>query len=415
MNEKIKKIVDNLIQFPKDMINMIEHPIKTLKTGAKNLNNNLNPKIIVTPVFAKNFENTYNSINARGFYDYCNHEQNGSTLFDIVKNVEKTTRNKDENEPKIRTIRKNPKVAKKLVLEFFEECLPNKAEEVKDIFNNEHPLFKDDNNVSYVIIKKKHFYRKSQHNISSSEKTKCLGLFSTMDGTINDWVALAHETAHALSSATSQYASGKFKHGNSDVYFDRDATAEIESHIIEELFSDYMLRRGKNPKEKYKFEQKDILALKAENNASLHFDADVIKDESEIIKCLPTPVTFEGLQKLEKDLKDKKNGRLLYTLRSMKYDSDMRSPHLMRYFVGRIVADEWIWAYRNSTEEKQKEMCKNFEKYLDKCSTFGLNSACEFLLGQNFEKVAQNFIERFNATKKESKNQESEENITAKK
>ena len=164
--------------------------------------------------------------------------------------------------------------------------------------------------------------------------------------------------------------------------------AEIESLIVERLFAHHLLEIGKIKQEDYDY-------LDREQEDSLIYEANIIKEEQNVIRQLPMPITFESLNSLVEKLKQKeKTTRLISRIKKMNKSTYKRSRYYFRYFVGRIVAYEWFDRFQASTSEQQKEMLEKFEQYLDKNVNYGLNSACEFLLGQNFEKAVLSFIEK---------------------
>ena len=384
MKEETKKHVQKIIASIKENAKPIVNTIKKRPFYVEDF--------YVTKKFAKEFEALSKKIDAHGFCSYCDQKQENLSIYEIARELEKNVKYNDDDYS-AKKIKKDANLAKRLVLSFYDEYLPNKAKEVEQIFKNEHPLFKDEKNKSHVKIKKVYFYKQQNSFVGTQDGHKFLSFQVTIDGTIADWITLAHESSHAVSSSMQQYLK-HFKRSRYDIRFDREAISEIESLITENLFVDFLFKKGK-------ITQEDVDGINNANIDSLVFETNVIREEQDVIKQLPLPVDFKSLDDLVTKLKQEGKMRLVSRIQKMNKSESRRGYYLFRYFVGRIVADEWFCKFKASTPEEQKQILGNFEQYLEKNERFGLNSACEFLLGQNFENIALSFIERH---KKQSAN-----------
>lgn len=182
--------------------------------------------------------------------------------------------------------------------------------------------------------------------------------------------------------------------------FEKDCVCEIESHIIERLFNRFLIKKGL-------YTNEDLENYEKGQQASLFSEINLIREERDIIKNLPCPVSYESLDKLVKGLQKNNQSRLIDRVKKI-HDEDKCSSYMFRYVVGRIVADQWIRGFENATNHQTRvEMLNKFQAYLDKTHKLDLDSACEDLLGQNFACVIEDYITTNN--KKRFENEKSDE------
>ncbi|MBQ7602683.1 MAG: hypothetical protein IJU58_00850 [Clostridia bacterium] len=278
---------------------------------------------------------------------------------------------------------------------FFETYLPKKANEANQILDGTHPLFLDKKGKTKVHITKS--YRPWRKDLSSSVAyipgDSFLRLNIYLLGSFEDYTTTAHELAHSLSAIVQSYPkNAKNIEENIDKdldeeFFKTDSAGEIESLICEYLYLDYVQQTKQ-------FSAKDVQEHKLSLDDSLYHYAKLISEEQQIVSKLDFPITQQGLTNLYNFYKQQGNQKLVYRIRKMCQGgiTEHNSVYIFRYFVGHIVASEWIKQYSNSTQVQKQKMLDVYQDYLGKTDTLEMEDACQMLLGKSFEKIATQYI-----------------------
>lgn len=340
----------------------------------------------ITEKFAKEFDEKCATANLHGFFNFLqNNSQILAYLSEIGRNII-TPQTKPD-----RVMPLDEKTIKNVVQEFYETYLPQKANEVQKILNGTHPLFIDEKgnaNIDFTTDTS----NQSFSYVKISGKNLELNVF--IKGLASDLRITAHEIAHALSSHH-QYLTNLLQSNASaqeiDEYkrfrgdFQRDCIGEIESHIVERLFNDFSVKKGI-------YSQNDIDNYEQQEQNKLLGYTNLIREEFDIIKQLPCPVTYENLVKLVQKLQKDGQERLLERIKIMHDNQGEYSANAFRYVVGKIVAKIWMQKFTSlKNSDKKAEMLNNFQSYLDKTHLLSLDSACKELLGQDYIEIIKNF------------------------
>lgn len=278
---------------------------------------------------------------------------------------------------------------------FFESYLPKKAAEVKQILDGTHPLFLDKKGNTWVHITKS--YRPGRKDFSSSVSyipgDNFLRLKVYLIGNFEDYTATAHELSHSLSAIVQSYPkNAKEIEENVDseldeAFFKKDSAGEIESLICEYLYLEYIQQTKA-------FSAQDVQTHKLSLDNDLYYYSRLISEEQQVVSKLNFPITQQGLTELYKSYQQQGNKNLVLRLRKMCQSgiTEHNSVYVFRYFVGHIVANEWIKQYTSSTQPQKQQMLDIYQDYLDKTDTLEMEDACQMLLGKSFEKIATQYI-----------------------
>ena len=292
-----------------------------------------------------------------------------------------------------------------LVKNFFAKCMPQKAEEAKQILDKTHPYFIDENGNSHVQFIQVPKGDRRSSSVGQNGSNMYLNFDIYIHGSLDDLRTTAHETSHALSSHHQHLIqlirSGVSKKEIEDyTRFKADAQSvgEIESHIVEALFNQYLLSNNI-------YTQEDMQNYEQGARNSLQHDINVVRQESDIIRDLNGDMSEKSLNKLYTNYM--RTGKKQLASRIEKIVSESNSSHMFRYVVGRVVADRWIDKFNNSTKTEKEQMLTAFQNYLDHTHEMTVDKACQTLLGANFVSLAQDYA-------KSQQNQIQTENIASK-
>lgn len=346
--------------------------------------------------FAQEFDDKCRKWNSHGFLRYATEPDfYGCSLIDLIAQVEDQLKPTKVNPERKINLTENELTTH--IINFFSTYMPKKAEEVKQICNKTHPLFIDADGKSHISF---HKVGTSDHRSSSvghPGENSFLSFDVFLHGDIDDLRVAAHEMSHALSSRN-QHIVKDIRMGkkiNMKVDWDFDGATEIESLITEKLFNRYLVKSGLYSKE-------DVNNYENAEINSLITEICLIRQETDVLKNLPCPVTQESLNALVKNLEKEHNTRLLHRIEAM-HDDHKSSPYMFRYIVGRIISDQWAKRFDGSDKETQETMLDNFQDYLTNAHGMTYDQTCDKLLGNSFQEVAENYcLDKINDRKKEN-------------
>lgn len=368
------------------------HMLNIFKNTSGNSQNGQNRNSLqISKQYATEFEDKCARNNAHGFLRFVTEpDYNNISLLDLMAQTENVLRFQKTQPPKQLAL--NEQDIKAHMNSFFSQYMPKKVEEVRQILDRTNPYFIDRDggcHINFIPVS------------AGDAHTSSVGHFGTrsflefnvyLHSSIDDLTLTAHELSHAVSSHHKHLIDlirGGAQYSEIEKYtkknFDRDCSCEIESHITEKLFNKYLVEKGLYSKE-------DLDNYEALQQCSLISEINLIREESDILKQLPCPVTQESLSTLVENLQNNHNDRLIKRIEKM-HDNNRSSSYMFRYVVGRIVADRWIKNFdKCENQEKQKEMLDNFQDYLDNTHSSNLDNACENLLGQNFNCTVEDYV-----------------------
>lgn len=295
-----------------------------------------------------------------------------------------------------RKVARNKKQTEQYVEGFFAEYMPQKLDEVKQIFNGTHPLFINKKGKKQVSFKKAYRGEKSS-GVQHVPGTTNLRFYINLYGDLNDYITTAHEISHALSASMQNLSLNNYDpHAKlTEKSYEKDCMCEIESHITEKLFVEYMHN-------KKIFSDQDVKNYNDDVKEDMYFHSRLLSEELKIISVLPPALTIKSLSGYYENLKKSEDARLMRRFKRMCQGySNYNCYYVYRYFVAKIVADQWYKEYQSSPPQKQQNMLNTFQNYLEKTDQLNIESACQMLMGKNFETIASNYI---NDLKQDNKN-----------
>lgn len=333
----------------------------------------------ITEAFAKQFNDKCARVDAHGFLKFISHTDPiyDISILDNLADIEKMIKANPFHKGEEKTYDKGQFNA--LISEFFTKYFPAKTEEVTQILNGTNPYFIDEKGESHIKFLQSEKGKTS--GVGHSNHNSYLEFNVYKNGTVADLVTTMHEIAHALSGHHKRLIEG-IRSGASQEELDKltknkgfskDCVGEIESYIIERLFNQFLL-------EKEILTEQDLKDYDNLQKLSMLSEINLIREESDILKRLPCPVTRESLQKLTAQLEKEGQTRLLDRIEKM-HDDEKCSSFMFRYIVGRMISDQWIKEYSKTIYKKN--MLKNFELFWDNTDKVGLNDACLHLLEIN--------------------------------
>ncbi len=331
-------------------------------------------KLTISQDYAREFDEKCARVDAHGFLKFLmqKNEYNESILY-LLSDVEKVLNTHPYQEINVPY---DEKQFNGLITEFFEEYFPSKSAEVAQILDGTHPYFIDEKGKSHINFLPAE--RGKSSSVGHSNRNSYLEFNVYKNNSISDLIATVHEISHALSGHHKRIVESIRKGGSQkeldaltkDKGFARDCIGEIESNIVERLFIKFLYDKGI-------LHAGDVANLENQQRLSLASEINLIREESEILKKLPCPVTQKSLEKLVDGLAKAGNSRLLERVGKM-HDDEKNSAFMFRYVVGRIVATEWITEFLKS--ESKDNMLKKFCTYWDNTDKADLEVACSHLL-----------------------------------
>ncbi len=329
--------------------------------------------------FAKEFDEKCARVNAHGFLKFISDtDKYDMSILDVLAELSKVIVVKpyEERRDGGRITPYDEGQFNDIINQFFEKYFPSKATEVAQILNGTNPYFLDEEGKSHINFLPPEKGKSS--SVGHSGHNSYLEFNVYKNGDVFDLVTTAHEISHAISGHHKRIIDC-IREGGSQEQFDsltrnrgfgKDCVGEIESLIVERLFNQFLVDKGLLGEE-------DLRNYYNLQNSSLLCEINLLREESDVLKQLPCPVTKESLQKLTERLEKKGQTRLLERIEKM-HDDDKSSPFMFRYIVGRIVADLWMEEFLKTDEKEDK--LKKFCLYLENNEKLDLDDTCDYLL-----------------------------------
>ena len=336
----------------------------------------------------ESIENNCKQVNAHAFNQYL-HECRfgGKPIIQVLKNI-KRQKKFIKNDLTETNLKFSIDQQKALVSNFYKSLSFDLGEKAAKILYGRDPR--------YSVNISQDSTRDCSGNVSSTQNSNTLHFDANVDGGIHGLKILAHETSHALSqfktksydiiNSTDENEKEKFFHhlGKYNV----DSIMEIESHIIEFLFMDYL-------QDKNIITKNDMSVFEIRRNNSIVNNLDTVIQESYILDNMSPPITWEKFEKkIGGFIKTKKYKTLMNRLISM-YSRDKHSGYSQydfRYVIGDVVSTTWIEKYTISNTQQKQEMIKSFISYLENSCDHNLETACNDLLGMSIGDTFSDYI-----------------------
>lgn len=288
----------------------------------------------------------------------------------------------------------------KIVKDFYKQLSPTLSQRINSILDKENP------NPYYKvqIITDSNDPRRKNSRVKTSDDNKYIDVQIGIDGTLEGIRVATHELSHAISGRNLKTIELIKQNNNKslkDYYHSlndpqRDCIGEIESHIIENLFMEYLLDNNIISNEDYKnFENK--------RHNYLLDNLDLICEEYQILDNVSCPITVDSFNHFVKKIKTPfiKTDKYKSLMNRCKFMAERKeennthnhySKYRFRYIIGEIVSNLWFEQYSKSSKEQKQEMIKNFEAYLSKTDTSTLDSACHQLVGLGIGDTFEEYI-----------------------
>lgn len=330
-------------------------------------------------------------VGAHDFNKYLHESKfSGKPLIDVIHEL-KLQKKYIKKIPNEKNLHLPIEKQKDIVIKFYKSLNAELGKRVENIFNN--------TDLRYSINITQDLSKDCGGGVSTRDGSNLIHLDANLDSGIHGLRVLAHEISHALSSLkTKAYdiMNNGSKKDLEDFFhhlgnFSVDSIGEIESHIVEFLFMDYLTNQKLISKEDYQnFEDR-------RNNSTLN-NIKTIIEESYIFDNIQPPITPVKFEKFEKKIggiiKTKKYKKLMNRVINM-YTRDEHSGYSQydfRYVIGEVVSSNWFEKYTISTPQQKQEMVNEFIKYLDHTHTMNLESSCADLLGLSPGKTFSSYI-----------------------
>ena len=206
------------------------------------------PKLKITKQYAKEFDDKCAKADSHGFLRFLTkRDANNRSLLDLIALVEDTIKIKPTKHD--RYVELNEQKIANCVNEFFSLYMPQKAEEVRQIFNRTHPYFIDQDGITHINFI--HTQQGDPHssNVGHSGRCSFLEFNVYIHNSLDDLRTTAHELTHALSSHHQHVIEtlrsnvpmreiDNYAHIN----FEKDCVGEIESYITYSI--DFCFRKA---------------------------------------------------------------------------------------------------------------------------------------------------------------------------
>ena len=278
-----------------------------------------------------------------------------------------------------------------LALDFYQDFDSSLGIRAEAILSNNNPQIHAELSDSYT----------SHGYVNHCDNNDYITLRCELDNSISSSIILVHELSHALSNNLTILAKLSKKLINSKDEsvsrtiknhirnlsclkpIRRDAVGEIESHIFELLYCDYLLQKGL-VSEDY------VHSFHNLNQVSMYNNILTLVEDYTCIKSITYPI---NKMNLETNLA-KSNISLghLTDFYNRFMDIGFMFRHQLRYVVAEIIATDWFDKYSLSSPRTQSNMRTRLKKYLDSCYNQDVESACKLLLKKNLSTSVQDFI-----------------------
>jgi len=364
--------------------------------------------------FLDNFNNETRRVNPFSFNKFANDRGiNNKSIIDILLELEKEVQLQDV--PKNINKRITFYTAKNLVLEFYEKLglkLP-----VEEIIEGKNPIFK-------TIIDKSIGHSSVGHHGDETQINFQVGF----NGTIESMLTIAHECAHAIcghysslaklideqnqiiakfgnpSKELEDFNQNKFdKFMKSQGIFSHDCLVEIETHIVENLFIEFLINKGTITNEDAKiYHQGKNNSFR--NNLKLIFEENTIYSLIREIKSKTNSkdetISADEFKILHKELSkihhyNDHMHKLIFISRRTSPQVDEAGSYgqyRLRYVIAEIISTVWMERFLQSNKKEKAEMLKNFKEYLQNSEKYDIFSVLSVLIpGTKIEDVIDEF------------------------
>ena len=339
--------------------------------------------------FVKKLNEKCREVNAHGFKNYLHDSvYGGKSAIERIREIRKKSDNFQtyNNEKKLNLSQDE---LLEIVKNFYKQLSPSIGEKVDSILNKENP----NSDYKLEIVTDPNNEKFGRSNVSHSDRNQYLNVNISLDGSVEGLRVTAHEMSHAISGHQTkkiellkQNDENKFLDLiNSLGKYDRDCIGEIESHIIEYLFMQYLVDNNI-------ISNADFKTFEVIRHNSLLNNLDLIREEYLVLNGLSCPITTNSFEQFHKKINTPfiKTNKYKSLMNRSKFMAERNidnntnnhySQYRFRYVIGEIVSTLWFEKYCKSSKEEQQEMIKSFEKYLSKTDSATLETACSELIG----------------------------------
>lgn len=350
--------------------------------------------------FIKKLDKECERVQAHGFKDYLHNATYGGVS--IIKRI-REIREESESFKKIdkeKELKLSQDKLLQIVKDFYKTLSPTLFQKVDSILdkNNPNPDYKVE------IIEDKSDPRFGKSRVGHSNRNTYLDVNIGLDNSVEGLRITAHELAHAMSAHhTKKVELSKQKDENQfkDLIsclgsYGVDSIGEIESHIIEYLFMEYLVDRGI-------ISSDDFKNFEAKRHNSLLNNLDLIREEYYILSHLSCPITADSFEHFVKKINTPfvKTDRYKSLMNRSKFMAERKkedntldhySQYRFRYVIGEIISSLWFEQYTQANEQQKKKMIETFENFLSKTDSANLETACHELVGLGIGQTFEEYI-----------------------
>ena len=300
--------------------------------------------------------------------------------------------------------------AKTMIVDFYRLFDIEIGNRVAHILNNE------DNHIRLNITEDPQAIPSG--NVKHADMDTFITINCIFDNTIHGSTVLAHEIGHAISNNISILAklSAKMAQTNkSSTYTSysnhkdrlssqkplyRDAIGEVESHIFETLYYDYLLDKEVISNAFYD----NLLSIRQN---SLYNNILILLEDYQCIKNLRYPISMHNVNNRIHESK-LPLGHIQDFLNRFE-DNGFMFQHRIKYVIGELVTANWIDKYHAThTQRARSQMKHRLISFLNKSYAYDVDSACMQLLKQDFATITHEYAKtpRHNFLSKENNNEQ---------
>ncbi len=348
--------------------------------------------------FVRKLNEKCGEVKAHGFNDYLHNARYGGIApIDHLRNIRKESDDfqRIDREKKL-NLSQDELI--QIIKDFYKQLNPRLYKKVETIFDKNNPDYKVE------IIPNPNDERFGRSFAGHSGNNTYIYVQISLDGSVEGLRIAAHEAGHAISAHHTKKAElckqkdeNEFK--NLISYLGRyqvDSIGEIESHIIEYLFMEYLVDKGIISNDAFK-------NFEAIRHNSLLNNIDLISEEYDILSHVSCPITADSFEQFIKKINTPliKTDRFKSVMNRSKFMAERckknnthnaYSQYRYRYVIGEIISTLWYEQYSQSSKEQKQEMINNFEAYLSQTDTADLETACHQLVGLGIGQTFDDYI-----------------------
>ena len=339
--------------------------------------------------FVQRLNEKCGQVKAHGFNDYLkNSRYGGISPIDQLRKIRKETEDFKKYD-KEKSLKISQEELLQIVKDFYKQLTPELSQKVDSILDKENP----NPNYKIELITDPNDERFGRSFAEHSGNNAYIYVQISLNGTVEGLRIATHEMSHAISGHNTkkielvkELDENKFMdYIHSIGKYSRDCIGEIESHIIEYLFMEYLVDREI-------ISNDDFKNFETIRHNSFLDNINLIREEYDILSHVNCPITVNDFEHFVKKINTPifKTNRFKSVMNRSKFMAERNqknnthnaySQYRYRYVIGEIVSTLWYESYCQSSKEEKQEMIDGFVDYLSQTDSLELDGACDKLLG----------------------------------